>query len=147
MKICRLFDMERLDKILVSQGIGSRKEVRELIKNGEVCVNGEIIRKADFKADAENSSITVKGQAVNYSKHIYIMLNKPSGVVSATNDNHDKTVIDILPEEYKRKGLFPAGRLDKDTEGLLIITDDGDFAHKMLSPKNHVEKKYIAKLD
>lgn len=147
MKICRLFDMERLDKILVSQGTGSRKEVRELIKKGEVCVNGEVIRKADFKTDAENSSITVKGQPVNYSRHVYIMLNKPSGVVSATNDNHDKTVIDILPEEYKRKGLFPAGRLDKDTEGLLIITDDGDFAHKMLSPKNHVEKKYITKLD
>lgn len=75
------------------------------------------------------------------------MMNKPAGVVSASNDNHDKTVIDILPDEYKRKGLFPAGRLDKDTEGLLIITDDGDFAHRMLSPKKHVDKRYIARLD
>lgn len=139
--------MERLDKILVSQGIGSRKEVQKLIKCGSVCVDGVTVKKIDFKTDAENSTITVCGQALNYSKNIYIMLNKPSGVVSATNDNHDKTVIDILPEEYRRKGLFPAGRLDKDTEGLLIITDDGDFAHKMLSPKNHVEKKYVAVLD
>lgn len=139
--------MERLDKILVSQGVGSRKEVQKLIRSGEVCVNNEVIKKPEFKADAENCSITVRGQAVNYSEHIYIMLNKPSGVVSATTDKHEKTVIDILPEEYRRKGLFPAGRLDKDTEGLLIITDDGDFAHKMLSPKKHVDKKYIAELD
>ncbi len=113
--------MERLDKILVSQGTGSRKEVRELIKKGKVCVNGEIIKKADFKTDAENSLITVEGQALNYSKNIYIMLNKPAGVVSATTDNHDKTVIDILPEEYKRKGLFPAGRLDKGTQRMLKV--------------------------
>lgn len=139
--------MERLDKILVSQGAGSRSEARALIKSGAVCVNGEVIRKPEFKTDAQNCSITVRGQALNYSKHIYIMMNKPSGVVSATSDNRDKTVIDILPDEYKRKGLFPAGRLDKDTEGLLIITDDGDFAHRMISPKKHVEKKYIAKLD
>lgn len=139
--------MERLDKILVSQGIAGRKEARELIKKGEVRVNGEIVKKPEYKVQPEDCSITVKGQNLSYSKNIYIMLNKPAGVVSATKDNVDRTVIDILPEEYKRKGLFPAGRLDKDTEGLLIITDDGDFAHKILSPKKHVEKKYIAQLD
>lgn len=139
--------MERLDKILVSQGVGSRKEVQRLIRSGEVEVNGEICRKPDTKLDAERDNITVSGQVLNYSKNIYIMMNKPSGVVSATEDNHDKTVIDILPAEYRRKGLFPAGRLDKDTEGLLIITDDGDFAHRMLSPSKHVEKQYIAELD
>lgn len=139
--------MDRIDKILVSQGIGSRREVQKRIKSGEVTVNGEIIRKPEFKANAENDKIAVLGKVLNYSEHIYIMMNKPAGVVSASNDNHDKTVIDILPDEYKRKGLFPAGRLDKDTEGLLIITDDGDFAHRMLSPKKHVDKRYIARLD
>lgn len=139
--------MDRLDKILVSQSIGSRKEVQKLIKSGAVSVNGEICKKIDFKADTENDEITVNGQALNYQKYVYIMMNKPAGVVSATTDNHDRTVIDILPPEFKRKGLFPAGRLDKDTEGLLIITDDGDFAHKMLSPKKHVYKKYVAKVD
>ena len=139
--------MDRLDKILVSQSVGSRKEVQKLIKSGAVSVNGEICKKIDFKADTENDEITVNGQALNYQKYVYIMMNKPAGVVSATTDNHDRTVIDILPAEFKRKGLFPAGRLDKDTEGLLIITDDGDFAHKMLSPKKHVYKKYVAKVD
>lgn len=139
--------MDRIDKILVSQGIGSRREVQKRIKSGEVTVNGEIIRKPEFKANAENDKIAVLGKVLNYSEHIYIMMNKPAGVVSASQDNHDKTVIDILPDEYKRKGLFPAGRLDKDTEGLLIITDDGDFAHRMLSPKKHVDKRYIARLD
>lgn len=139
--------MDRIDKILVSQGIGSRREVQKRIKSGEVTVNGEIIRKPEFKANAENDKIAVLGKVLNYSEHIYIMMNKPAGVVSASNDNHGKTVIDILPDEYKRKGLFPAGRLDKDTEGLLIITDDGDFAHRMLSPKKHVDKQYIAQLD
>lgn len=139
--------MDRIDKILVSQGIGSRREVQKIIKSGDVTVNGEIIRKPEFKADAENDKIAVEGKEVNYSEHIYIMMNKPAGVVSASSDNYDKTVIDILPDEYKRKGLFPAGRLDKDTEGLLIITDDGDFAHRMLSPKKHVDKQYIARLD
>lgn len=139
--------MERLDKMLASQNVGSRKEVQKLIKNGEVYVNGEICRKPDTKVDVDSDEITVSGQAVNYQKYIYIMMNKPGGVLSASTDKYDKTVIDLLPEEYKRKGLFPAGRLDKDTEGLLIITDDGDFAHRMLSPKKHVEKKYIAKLD
>lgn len=140
-------NMERLDKILVSQNFGSRREVQKIIKNGEVCVNGEVCKKPDVKVDAASGIITVRGQAVEYKKYIYIMMNKPGGVLSASNDKYDKTVIDLVPSEYRRKGLFPAGRLDKDTEGLLIITDDGDFAHRMLSPKKHVEKKYIAELD
>jgi 16S rRNA pseudouridine516 synthase len=139
--------MDRLDKTLVSQSTLSRKEVQKLIKSGEVTVNGEVCRKIDFKVDAERDEISVKGQALDYQKHVYIMMNKPAGVLSASSDRFDKTVIDLLPENFKRKGLFPAGRLDKDTEGLLIITDDGDFAHNLLSPKKHVDKKYIARLD
>lgn len=146
-KICPWFNMDRLDKILVSQSIGSRKEVQKLIKNGSVSVNGEICKKIDIKIDAEKDIIKVCGQTITYQKYLYIMMNKPAGVVSASNDKREKTVIDILPEEFKRKSLFPTGRLDKDTEGLLIITDDGDFAHQMLSPKKGVYKKYIATLD
>lgn len=99
------------------------------------------------KLDPEKAEITVDGKPIGTDKFIYIMMNKPAGVVCATKDNIDKTVLDILPPELRRRGLFPAGRLDKDTEGLLIITNDGDFAHKMLSPKKHVDKQYIAELD
>ncbi len=139
--------MERLDKFLSSRGGYSRREAQKLIKGGEVGVNGEICKIPERKLDPENDSVTCGGKTVCADEHIYIMLNKPAGVVSATEDSRDATVIDILPPELKRKGLFPAGRLDKDTEGLLIITDDGDFAHKILSPKNHIEKRYVARLD
>ncbi|MCD8026799.1 MAG: pseudouridine synthase [Clostridiales bacterium] len=133
--------MERLDKILVSQNVGSRREVHKIIKSGRVCVNGEVCKASDFKVNPKADKITLDGQALSCSEHLYIMMNKPKGVLSATNDKYAETVIDLLPPELKRRGLFPAGRLDKDTEGLLIITDDGDFAHRMLSPKNHVAKK------
>lgn len=139
--------MERLDRILVSQNIGSRKEVQKLIKDGSVCVNGVCVRLVQTKIDPDADTVTVGGQALCYSKYTYIMMNKPQGVLSASNDKNAKTVIDLLPDEYRRPGLFPAGRLDKDTEGLLIITNDGDFAHRMLSPKKHVDKKYVAILD
>ena len=139
--------MDRLDKILVSQNIGSRKEVQKLIKDGAVCVNGECIRQSQHKVDAVTDKITVSGQPLLYSKYVYIMMNKPAGVLSAGRDKRAQTVIDLLPEDLKRPGLFPAGRLDKDTEGLLIITNDGEFAHNMLSPKKHIDKKYIAELD
>lgn len=139
--------MDRLDKILVSQNVGSRKEVQKLIKDGAVCINGECVKQPQCKVDAVTDEITVGGQPLLYSKYVYIMMNKPAGVLSASNDKRAETVIDLLPEEFKRPGLFPAGRLDKDTEGLLIITNDGEFAHNMLSPKKHVEKKYIAQLD
>ncbi len=139
--------MERLDKILVSQGVGSRREVQKLIKKKSVTVDGDLILRPEFKLDPEESEIAVNGQALSFKKHIYIMLNKPAGVVSATKDNSQKTVLDILPENLKRKGLAPVGRLDKDTEGLMILSDDGDFAHKILSPKKHIYKRYFARLD
>ena len=139
--------MERLDKYISSRGTLSRKEAQKHIKNGDVTLNGEVCKAVDTKLDPKTDRVELCGQAVCADEHIYIMLNKPAGVVSATKDKTDKTVIDILPPELRRDGLFPAGRLDKDTEGLLIITDDGDFAHRMLSPKKHVEKKYIARLD
>ena len=139
--------MERLDKLIASRGTLSRKDAQKQIRSGAVTVNGAVCRQIDCKVDLDTDEITVAGQAVCTDRHLYIMLNKPAGVVSATEDRREKTVLDILPEELKRPGLFPAGRLDKDTEGLLIITDDGDFAHRMLSPNKHVDKRYIAKLD
>ncbi|MCH5304346.1 MAG: 16S rRNA pseudouridine(516) synthase, partial [Ruminococcus sp.] len=122
-------------------------DVKKLIRNKSVTIDGQAVLKPEYKVDPENCEIKVRGQAVEFKKYVYIMMNKPSGVVSATEDNADKTVIDLVPKELFRKGLFPAGRLDKDTEGLLIITDDGDFAHKILSPKSHVYKRYYAELD
>ena len=139
--------MERLDKILVSQGKGSRKEVHKIIRSKRVSVDGETVTKPDFKVDTELSAVTLDGQALNIKEHICIMLNKPAGYVSATEDNLNRTVLELVPENLRRKGLFPAGRLDKDTEGLMIITDDGDFAHRLLSPKNHVYKTYAVELD
>lgn len=139
--------MERLDKILVSVGAGSRKEVQKLIRSGRVSVDGEVITKPDYKLDEDKSEVALDGQALNVKKHIYLMLNKPAGYVSATEDNLSRTVLELVPDNLYRKGLFPAGRLDKDTEGLMIITDDGDFAHRMLSPKSHVYKTYFAELD
>lgn len=139
--------MDRLDKILVSQNLGSRKEVQKLIKTGAVEVNGKTVKKPDSKFDPENDEISVQGKRLDFQKYVYIMMNKPAGVLSASNDKNAQTVIDLLPENMKRRGLFPAGRLDKDTTGLLIITDDGDFAHNMLSPKKHVYKLYKAETD
>ncbi len=138
--------MERLDKYLASRGVGTRKEVQKLIKSGAVTADGAVCKIIDKKIDPDTSVVLVNGEKVG-EKYIYIMLNKPAGVVSATEDKRDKTVIDILPDELKRRGLFPAGRLDKDTEGLMIITNDGELAHRMLSPKKHVEKRYVATLD
>ncbi len=138
--------MERLDKIIASQGIYSRSEVKKLVKAGLVTLNGEKVKSADVKVDAEKDNITVDGENISYKKHIYIMLNKPQGVVSATDDPVHKTVIDLVPPELFRQGLFPAGRLDGDTTGFVLITDDGDFAHRILSPKNHIIKTYHATL-
>lgn len=139
--------MQRIDKILASQNLGSRKQVSSLIKDGVVKINGKVCNSKDTKADPDNDTITVGDNILDFKQYVYIMMNKPGGVLSASNDKNAKTVIDLLPPELYRKGLFPAGRLDKDTEGLLIITDDGDFAHKMLSPKKKVYKHYIARLD
>ncbi len=139
--------LERLDKIIASQGFGTRKEVQGLIRNGKVQVNGRAVRLPDFKADAQADSITVGGASLAYKQFVYIMMNKPAGVVSASRDPKMKTVVDLIPACLYRRGLFPAGRLDRDTTGLLILTDDGDFAHRMLAPKKHVYKLYHATID
>lgn len=136
---------ERIDKVIASQGVTSRSEVKALIKKGEVTLNGETVTDGSVKVSVDDS-ITVRGEQLFRREHIYIMLNKPRGVVSASNDKNEKTVVDIVPDEFKRKNLFPAGRLDKDTTGFCLITDDGEFAHGILSPSRHVTKTYIAKL-
>ena len=138
--------MERLDKILVSQGAGSRKEVQKLIRSKSVRVNGETVLKPELKLEPESAVIEVNGRTLSFKKHLYLMLNKPAGYVSATEDNLSPTVLELIPDEYKRSGLFPAGRLDKDSEGLLIITDDGEFAHRMLSPRSDIVKRYYVRL-
>ena len=138
--------MERLDKILASQGTLSRKEVKEMIRKGRIQLNGTVIKDSSVKVDENKDSVFVDGTEITLKKHIYIMLNKPQGVVSASDSESDETVVDLVPDELYRKGLFPAGRLDKDTTGFVLITDDGDFAHRILSPKNHIFKTYIAGL-
>ncbi len=138
--------MERLDKIIASQGSLSRSEVKKMVKGGRIAVNGTVVKSADIKVDAETAVISIDGKALNYKKHIYIMLNKPQGVISASNDKTQKTVVDLIGPELFREGLFPAGRLDGDTRGFVLITDDGDFAHRILSPKNHIMKTYHAVL-
>ena len=137
---------ERLDKILASQGAFSRSEARQLVRGGRVRINGVLAKTAEEKADPETDAITVDGKACTYRRFIYIMLNKPQGVVSASESPNDVTVIDLIPPALKRQGLFPAGRLDKDTTGFVLVTDDGAFAHEILSPKKHVEKTYVAQL-
>lgn len=112
-----------------------------------VLVNSAAARSPDLKIDPDRDQVTVEGTPVLLKKNLYLMLNKPQGVVSATEDPHQPTVVDLVPQELRRKGLFPAGRLDKDTEGFVLITDDGSFAHRILSPKNHVPKTYLARLD
>ena len=137
---------QRLDKTISSQGLWSRKDAKTLIRKGLVCVNGVVQKSADAYVDWDSDSVTVEGKALQLQQHVYLMLNKPKGVVSATNDARVKTVIDLVPDEYKNRNLFPAGRLDITTTGFVLITDDGDFAHRILSPKNHIEKTYEARL-
>lgn len=138
---------ERLDKFLASQGLGTRKEVGKLIRSGAVLVNGAPQRDPGAKVEPGADRVTAQGEEIRYQEFLTIMLNKPAGVLSATEDRRQTTVLDLLPEGLRRRGLFPAGRLDKDTTGLLLITDDGDLAHRMLSPKKHVYKLYQARLD
>lgn len=134
---------ERLDKLIASQGLLSRSDVKSMVKKGEVTVNGIVVKDSSLKVSYEDD-IKIKGERLLQTEFVYIMLNKPKGVVSASEDKRDKTVVDILPDELKRKNLFPAGRLDKDTTGFSLITDDGEFAHRILSPARHVDKTYIA---
>ena len=138
--------MTRLDKFLTDAGIGSRSQVKNLIKKGFVTVDSVTIRDEGKKADYDSCEVRVNGEAVDFERYRYYMLNKPAGVVSATRDNLSDTVISLL-KGVNSKGLFPVGRLDKDTEGLLLITNDGELAHNLLSPKKHVEKCYQVQLD
>ena len=137
--------MIRLDKMLAHMGYGSRKEVKELIRKGFVSVDGEIVKSDDIKVD-ESSEIIIFDEKIKYEEFIYIMLNKPQDVISATYDGNLPTVLDLI-SGYESRNLFPIGRLDIDTLGLLILTNDGQLAHKLLSPKNHVSKKYYVKYD
>ncbi len=135
----------RIDKYLSNTLEYSRSEIKKFIKSGKVRVNDDIIKDTSLDV-SDNDVVKFKNKIIVYNKYKYIVLNKPSGVVSATRDNIDKTVIDLLSEKYKKMNLFPVGRLDKDTEGLIILTNDGEFAHNSLSPKKHVNKKYYVEV-
>ncbi len=137
----------RIDKMLSNVTNISRSEIKRFIKRGEVTVNGRVVKTADEKIDPESSEVKLKGQTIGYDEFVYIMLNKPKGILSASNDKSRKTVVDLVPDYMKRQKLFPVGRLDKDTTGLIIITNDGEYAHKIISPKNKTGKVYIARLD
>lgn len=135
----------RLDKYLSDMGIGTRSEIKQWIRKGRVSVNDMVCKVPETKVNIENDQVFFDGHRVNYHEYVYIMLHKPAGVVSATSDNVSKTVIDLIKDK-QGKELFPVGRLDKDTEGLLLITNDGDLAHQLLSPRKHVDKVYYAKV-
>ena len=137
----------RLDKFIADAGIGSRKEIKQALKEGIVCVNGEVIKNAALHINPETDRVSFAGQEIEYKPFVYLMLNKPADTVSATYDNRDATVISLVPEEFSHYELFPVGRLDKDTEGFLLITNDGVLSHNLLSPKKHVDKRYYARLD
>lgn len=136
----------RLDKIISDMGFASRREVKTLIKNGRVLLSGSPATSGDIKCDPHKSSIEVNGERLIYRQYRYIMMNKPAGYVCATRDNREKTVLELLDERSKRQKLFTVGRLDKDTQGLLIITNDGEYAHKIISPKSNITKRYYAKV-
>lgn len=138
---------ERLDKLLSSTGLWSRREVKELVRQGRVTVDGARAKKPEDKYDPAVSGLAVDGEAVDCALYVYLMLHKPAGLLSATEDKHQKTVLDLLPGHLRRRGLFPVGRLDKDTEGLLLLTDDGPLAHRLLSPRRHVDKVYYARVE
>lgn len=138
--------MERLDKLLAGTGRWSRKEVKELVRTGRVLVNGVRAAKPEDKC-SENDVFEVNGETVSCAGKLYLMLHKPDGYVSATEDAQQQTVLDLLPEHLRKAGLFPVGRLDKDTEGLLLLTNDGPLAHEMLAPKKHVDKVYFVRVD
>ena len=137
----------RLDKLLANMGYGSRKEVKKLLKDKSVRVDGEVVKDASMKVDPDAQEVTVFGERVFYTEFIYLMMHKPPGVISATEDTRDQTVIDLLDPSAQHFQPFPVGRLDKDTEGLLLITNDGNLAHNLLSPKKHVPKTYYATID
>ena len=139
--------MERIDKIIASQGQYSRKEVKALIAKGRIAVDGRVVSSSSEKADPLTTQISIDGKSLAFKRNLYLMLHKPKGYVSATEDREHPTVLELVPQEYRGRDLFPAGRLDRDTTGLMIITDDGVHAHNILAPKKHVPKKYHVRLD
>ena len=139
--------MERLDKILSATGKWSRREVKLLVKQGRILVDGRPAAAPEQKVDPAAMEITVDGADIGYRRFTYLMLHKPAGVLSAVEDKRQQTVLDLLPQELQRQGLSPVGRLDKDTEGLLLLTNDGDLTHRLLSPRYHVDKVYYARVE
>lgn len=139
--------MERLDKLLAGTGKWSRREVKALVRQGLVRVDGRLAASAEDKLDPAAAVVTVAGETIALHRFTYVLLHKPAGVLTATEDRKQPTVLDLLPPELRRIGLAPVGRLDKDTEGLLLLTNDGELAHRLLSPKYHVEKRYFARVD
>lgn len=139
--------MERLDKVLAGTGRWSRREVKLLVRQGLVRLNGAAAVSAEEKCDPETAVITVNGETVVLRRFTYVLLHKPGGVLTATEDRRQETVMELLPQELRRVGLVPVGRLDKDTEGLLLLTNDGELTHRLLSPKYHVDKRYFARVD
>ena len=139
--------MERLDKIIAGTGKYSRREVKELVRQGRVVVDGRLASSPEEKVDADAACLLVDGQSLDCRRYTYLMLHKPAGVLSARVDGRQQTVLDLLPPELQKQGLFPVGRLDKDTEGLLLLTDDGALAHDLLAPKKHVDKVYFVRTD
>lgn len=139
--------MERLDKLLAGTGKWSRREVKALVRQGLVRVDGRLAASAEDKLDPAAAIITVAGETISLRRFTYVMLHKPAGVLTATEDRKQPTVLDLLPPELRRIGLAPVGRLDKDTEGLLLLTNDGELAHRLLSPRYHVDKRYLARVD
>lgn len=137
---------QRIDKILSNMGYGTRKEVKELIRGGLVEVDGIVVKDSGQQVMTCSQEVKVEGRKLLYRDTIYIMMNKPQGVISATEDNRERTVIDLLPEQFRAFDPFPVGRLDKDTEGLLLLTNDGQLSHRLLSPRKHVPKTYMAKV-
>ena len=137
----------RIDKMLSNTGVGSRKQIKTDARNGHIEVNGTIEKDSSRIIDTETDAVKYKGEIIKYTQYIYLMMNKPRGVVSATEDNYDKTVIDLLKDEDKSYKPFPVGRLDKDSEGLLLITNDGKLSHDLLAPKKHVDKTYYVEVD
>ena len=138
--------MTRLDKILSTQLNISRTDAKQMIKKGRVSVNGIPAKSGDVKV-ADADIVAVDGNEISYSRFVYIMMNKPKGVISASDGKGEKTVVDLVPSDMQRRGLFPAGRLDKDTTGFVLLTDDGEFAHSILAPSRHIDKTYVVTLD
>lgn len=138
--------MTRLDKILSTQLNISRTDAKQMIKKGRVSVNGIPAKSGDVKV-ADADIVAVDGNEISYSRFVYIMMNKPKGVISASDGKGEKTVVDLVPSDMQRRGLFPAGRLDKDTTGFVLLTDDGEFAHSILAPSKHIDKTYVVTLD